>query len=243
MSKPRFPGRDGPGCSMGIADTDTTSGRAATARALLLSALALAACLCLWRGSQIFTVDSSSLASGSPEETRLAGLLEPVAGTGKVRVSLRNGADGTAHYLVMLDRVPEEGAELPARIEAVVAAVTGYDLAAGDTLSVQQFPFAAGTSARPEPAALIEMGALAILCALLAGALMTRQESPVSQPVEAPRADPSPVRLSPVRAMDADMIDDEAGPALRQAGQAASADPTGAAQVIRRWMNTSGGAA
>lgn len=228
---------------MGIGETDTTNGRAATARALLLSALALAACLCLWRGAQAFTTDTSSLTTGSPQETRLAGLLEPVAGAGKVRVSLRAGADGTAHYLVMLDRTPEEGAQLPARIEAVITSAAGYDAAAGDTLSVQQFPFAAGAGTRPEPAALIEIGALAALCALLAGALMSRQASPMPQPVEAPRAETSPVRLSPVRAMAPDMIDDEAGPALRKAGQAASADPTRAAQVIRRWMNTSGGAA
>lgn len=228
---------------MGIADTDSTSGRAATARALLLSAFALAACLCLWRGSQIFTADGVSLQSGSSEEVRLAGLLEPVAGSGKVRVSLRAGIDGSAHYLIMLDRAPEEGTELPARIEAVIAAAAGYDAAGGDTLSVQQFSFASGTSARPEPAALIEIGALAGLCVLLAGVLMSGQTSPVSQPAEFPRADTSPVRLSPVRAMPTDMIDEEAGPALRQAGQAASADPTGAARIVRRWMSASDGPA
>ncbi len=138
---------------MGFGETDTTSGRAATTRALLLSALAIAACLCLWRGAQVFTADATSLATGSPEEARLAGLLEPVAGAGKVRVSLRKSADGTAHYLVMLDRTPEEGAELPARIQAVIAAAAGYDAAAGDTLSVQQFPFSAGSGRALAPAA------------------------------------------------------------------------------------------
>lgn len=228
---------------MGHAGTDVRAGRAAIARGLLLSALALAGALLFWRGVEAFAASPAGALAGSTQEVRLARLLEPVAGAGKVQISVRETPDGVSHYLVMLDRAPENGAELVGRVEAVIAAAAGYNPAIGDTLSVQQFPFASGVASRPNLAAMTELGAISVLCGLILGAFFlgrSRRAEPVS--FEASLA-PTDARISTVRPIAGELIEEEAGPALSQAGQAAAMDPAGAAQVLRRWMRVSGGAA
>lgn len=233
---------------MGRSDRTTGDPAAGPARAVLLGALALALCLLGWRAVETFTAPVPAATPGPASTTNTLALLETVTGPGRVKLARLNSQQDARSFLVMVD------AEVPAdidtaRIETILAASAGFDKKAGDTLTVDVFPFAPGVSARPDRPALIEIGGLAVLSALLAGLLaMPRGPSrpdirdlddaaPAQRPATRLRA------IAPDRLGELDLLSADDSPAVRQAGDVAASNPAAAANVLRRWMRTGSDAA
>ena len=207
-------------------------------RQAALIALCLAACLLAWRGTALLTERPAPSGSVS-ETTDLTPLLEPVLGTGNFRLGGHTGEDGTRHVLILVDTAragDRLGSETRTRIETILAAATGFD-PASDQLQIQPLAFAPGTTGALERRDLIELGALAAICALLAYlSLVPGRREPAAHPVPAaqpdrPREDVPQLRAVPVEP-DPTPSDDH-GKAQRLARE----NPQETARILRGWMS------
>jgi flagellar biosynthesis/type III secretory pathway M-ring protein FliF/YscJ len=206
-----------------------------TTRILTLAALTLAAGVFCLRAVDLFSGGVQPANIGSALEQELTHLIEPVAGQGNVRVSVKGG--DTRTYLILLNG-PQLTAEQPSVLktnaEAIIKSAAPYN-AAKDTLTLSQFPFAQSVSGELTTLEIAEFSGLGLICILLLAGLVqpaSRQTEPRTQTTVAPETVPAeaPVRI-PARPI--------AEP--NRAAELAANDPDGTVRVLRAWMNDTGG--
>ena len=220
------------------ADTDANGMR--RARAISAFAAFVLLSLGIWQASEVFTQPASSKAPISLEQEKLLHVIEPLAGAGNVRVTVHRTDAGARSFLVMIDTANSTARGIGKDVEAIFTKAVGFDAARGDTLTVQEFPFADGASARPAPADLAQLGIIGLLVFLLswgafapapsAGtpALVSRKKERRSSRSDAPdRPRPVPVDLSPPE-----------GSSASAAAKTARENPAETAKVIRAWMRS-----
>lgn len=189
-----------------------------------------------WRAMTILTRPLPAPAGSQLERSSLS-LLETLAGPGDVRLSIRPYGGGKT-WLVLINQAETDAApQLSERIESVLVA-SGYFDPVRDTLSVQQYAFAPGLSLRPAPRDYAELTILAVLAGILGlAAIGMGRQTDHAQPLQMTAAQPdmpAPQSLKPVA------VQPRTQPRQMVAVKA-STDPSGAANVLRKWMNESGG--
>ena len=220
------------------ADTDVTGMR--RARAISAFAAFILLGLGIWRASEVFTQPAERSAPISLEQEKLLHVIEPLAGTGNVRLTVHRTDAGARNFLVMIDTANSTARGTGKDVEAIFTKAAGFDAARGDTLTVQEFPFAEGASARPAPTDLAQLGIIGLLVFLLSWAafapvpsagtpaLVSRKKERRSAQTASPRRTrPVPVDLSP-----------EEGSRAAAAAKTARENPTETANVIRAWMRS-----
>ena len=142
-----------------------------TTRILTLAALTLAAGVFCLRAVDLFSGGIETAAIGSPLEQELTHLIEPIAGAGNVRVSVKGG--NARKYLVLLNG-PQLNADQPSDIktsaEAIIKSAAPFN-AAKDTLTLSQFPFAYSVSGELTTLEIAEFSGLGLICILLLAGL------------------------------------------------------------------------
>ncbi len=214
----------------------TKSGMNAGPRLMVGLAFVLVLALGGWRAMTILTRPVPA-PTGSQLELGSLSLLETLAGPGDVRLSIRHNGGGKT-WLVLINRAETEAApQLSERIESLLVA-SGYFDPVRDTLSVQQYAFAPGLSLRPAPRDYAELAIFAALAGLLGLAAIgmgRRADDPQPLQMIAPEPDmPAPRPLEPAT------VQPRARPRQMVAVKA-NTDPARAANVLRDWMNESGG--
>lgn len=205
--------------------------RPSTTRLMALAAFILAAGLFSLRTYDTFSAVSSDPKGGALEQ-ELTYLLEPIAGTDKVRVSVTSSAPKTV--LVMIDgAIASDLRPLRSRIETILVAAMAFD-PERDTLTLSQFPFARGVGASLTPLQIAELTGLGLLTLLLLMIWGAPNRRPAVLPApndQRPPAQPprQPARLpAPVAALDSD---------YRDASALAEAKPHETAHLVRDWMS------
>jgi len=206
-----------------------------TTRILTLVALTLAAGVFCLRAVDLFSGGGQSAAIGSPLEQELTHLIEPLAGQGNVRVSVKGGETRT--YLVLLNG-PQLTADKPSILktnaEAIIKSAAPFN-AAKDTLTLSQFPFAQSVSGELTALEIAEFSGLGLICILLLAGLVqpaSRQTEPHTERSAAPETVPTEAPAKPVSRPIAEP---------NRAAEIAANDPDGTVRVLRSWMNDTGG--
>ena len=200
---------------------------------------ALAACMLLglglWRGAAVFTQPAETPLELTQQQQTLIHVLEPIAGNGNVRVTVRSTGRKTRDILVLFDTTGSDAAQLASDIEAMLGAAIGFDATAGDTLTVREFPFVGGSSAAPQMAELAELGVIGLLIFLLSwGAFAPQKYVPEAAPNRSRSRKLSEDRPPRTRPMAVDLS--APGSKSASAAKTANEDPSGTAKVIRAWM-------
>ena len=218
------------------AETDASG----TQRIRAICAIAAFALLGLatWQATDVFTRPVVSEVPISVEQQKLLHVIEPLAGAGNVRLSVRRAGAGSRDFLVMIDTSATAARGLGEDIESILTKAAGFSTANGDTLTVQEFAFAGGVTARPDAQDLAQLGIMGLLVFLLSwGAfapapsraapdVTSRRKSKRNELEEAPRRTrPVAVDLSPAETSR-----------VSAAAKAAQKNPSETANVIRAWM-------
>lgn len=190
-----------------------------------------------WRAAEVFTQPAVSDAPISLEQQKLLNVIEPLAGAGNVRINVHRTDAGARDFLVMIDTAGTPARGLGSDIEAVLTKAAGFSAAAGDTLTVQEFPFAEGASARPQPSELGQLGIMALLVFLLSWGAFAPAPSSAAPALVARKKDRKPTTTSTrrPRPVAVDISSPQASRAAT-AAQTASENPAETAKVIRAWM-------
>jgi len=208
-----------------------------TTRILTLIALFLAAGVLSIRAADLFTTPAQAPQNGSATERSLINLLEPVAGTGNIRVSIHGRFDRTVLVLFNGPQVATEDSEaITLEIETITKAALALDTAR-ETLTLSQFPFATTSQASISSLEMAELVGLGLLCALLTVMLIAPPSRTDAEHKTLPQdvtAQPSNLRL--VKEPPAAQVDAE----IDRAAQIAVNDPTGTARLIRQWIGEGG---
>lgn len=213
-------------------------------RLAALIALAITACLFAWRANTLLTDGAPATDAQTFQQRQLTSLLEPLFGTGNVRVASHTGSDGNRQFLVMIN---SEAQGIPVdrpvfeRVVTILESSAGYDRAA-DSLHVQPFAFAPGTAGGFRTIELYELGALGLIGLLLAFLMLMppgRQDKAAPATAAAPRKSDQPeiqpasqvMRSAPQPGTPAN--EDE----FALARNAAARDPKAAARLVRQWLS------
>ena len=218
------------------AETDVSG----TQRIRAICAVAAFALLGLvtWQATDVFTRPAVSEAPISVEQQKLLHVIEPLAGAGNVRLSVRRAGAGSRDFLVMIDTSATAARGLGEDIEAILTKAAGFSAATGDTLTVQEFAFASGANARPDSQDLAQLGIMGLLVFLLSwGAFAPAPSRAVPEITSRKKSrrnavDDAPRRSRPV-AVDLAQTDTST---VSTAAKAAQKNPTETANVIRAWM-------
>ncbi len=204
-------------------------------RLLAIVACALALGLAGWRTFDIMTKPASATLTGTAYEQELVSLIEPVAGSGHVRLNLHRSETGARTFLILIDGPEIRQNPHAIRIETLLASAAGFNAANGDRLDIQQFPFASGVSARPSEAELAELAGLGLLALLLGYMAFMPERTRLTAPTQTarPETEQSAPRL---RRMLPDASTLETPTHTRRATSEAARDPAAAAAVVRKWM-------
>lgn len=206
--------------------------KSSTTRLLTLIAFFLAVGVLSLRTVDLFTAAPAAQTVGHSTERALTNLLEPIVGTGNVRVAIRGAPERSFLILVNAPRTQTAASEIAASdIRAVIAASTGFQ-AERDTLTITQIPFARSVSGQLSTLDMLEFIGLGLLCAALLVVLISPAQTETSQPETRPATDP--IRPRPVAITPTDENVD-------RAGNLAANDPLGTARLIRKWMGSSEG--
>lgn len=207
-------------------------------RAICAIAAFVLLALATWRATDVFTQPVISDAPISVEQQKLLHVIEPLAGAGNVRLSVRRAGAGSRDFLVMVDTSTSAARGLGADIEAILTKAAGFSPKNGDTLTVQEFAFAQGASARPGTQDLAQLGIMGLLIFLLswgafaplpsraAPEVTSRKKSKRQTSVDAPRR-PRPVAVD---------IGQSEPSRVSAAARTAQNNPEETANVIRAWM-------
>ena len=194
----------------------------------------------IWRASDVFTQPAVGTAAISLEQEKLLHVIEPLTGPGNVRVSVRRSEAGERDFLVMIDTASSGARDLGQQIEAILGKAAGFTAAQGDTLTVQEFPFADGARARPEASELAQLGIMGLLVFLLSwGAFAPASSAPAPEithrkkPRRGGPAAPEDARRPRPVAVDMTPSD---GSSAAAAAKTASDNPAETAKIIRAWM-------
>lgn len=206
--------------------------RAPTLRWFGLVAIFIAAGLFTLRAYVTFSGPQSTPV-GSAVEQHVTYLLEPITGNDKVRVSISGLAPKV--ILVMVDGdMATDLRPQRARIESILVAAIGFD-PERDTLTLTQFPYAAGVGSSLTALEIGELLALGGLTALLLTLWLVRAPMYVEEgrPSDEPRA---PVAISHPSAR----LTPSAPPLasnLSEAADLAEKRPNETAELVRNWMS------
>ncbi|MEQ3745189.1 MAG: hypothetical protein ABNH53_03015 [Henriciella sp.] len=214
----------------------TAANRTPTTRILTLAAIIIAAGVLSFRALDLFASPAAPI-NGSALEQRAINLLEPLIGNNAVRVSIA-GTEGRT-ILILLDGPAENlDPSLKANIEVILTASVGYG-APRDTLTIKQFPFAAGTGTRLSPLQMAEFTGLGLLCMTLLASLMLQNRS-------ATPAEMQPSQLPAKRAsrpQQPEQASTLASPDIAKAADMAERNPSDTVHILRNWMTGSEDAA
>ncbi|MEZ5997295.1 MAG: hypothetical protein R3B98_01195 [Hyphomonas sp.] len=213
-------------------------GATPSTRAVAFAALVLVLGLGGWRTMDVLTRAPAAPGPLSQAEASLLSVAEAVAGKGHVRVSVTQRAGQPRHVLVLLDKGVDSD---PDTVVRLMTAAAGIDDSKGETLDLQQVPFAPETTGQPTPADWTELGLLGLLAGLIAW--LGFRPSPVSVPapaVEILRETLPAARMAPAAAQPR-----PAATPVRstEAADLARRDPARAAEIVRGWMGKPGDAA
>ena len=220
---------------MGMMPAQTDGAGHRRARMICAFAALVLLGLGLWRGAEIFTKPAGAPDFISQEQQTLLHVLEPLAGAGNVRLTVRREEGGSRTFLVFVNTAAGNIRPLAREIETTLVHAAGFSSAKGDALTVREFPFAAGTSAAPQPRELIELGVIALLVFLLSWGAFAPQSAPAERTARKkpkPAANDAAPRPRPV-AVD---VTPMPGSQAASAAKSASEDPAGTAKIIRAWM-------
>jgi len=207
-----------------------TEPRPGRLRPVLAAALLLALCLLGWRAHTVLIAPHLTGPAHSGADTlRAPGPADPLAAqaeyllapfTGEAHVRVIR-ASSPAALLILIDTASPTGAALTAdRIGELLSTGGLYDPLAGETLSVQRLAFAGAAETGLPLAAGLELAALGVLAALLAGALLADGRMGAA----------SRARLPAGAGRSPDAI------ALPSALNARQADPERVAALLRKWI-------
>jgi len=213
----------------------------ATGTRRLRAICALAACILLglgiWRGAEVFTQPADTSAHLSEEQRALLHVIEPLAGTGNVRVTVFPTSQSTRDFLVLIDSLRNSPRSLAKDIEAILGSAAGFNATLGDTLTVREFPFVDGLAASPKATELAELGVLSILVFLLAWGAFAPPKQVVESSGRAKSKRTADDRPSRTRPVAVDLVSANDSKAV-SAAKTATDDPAGTANVIRAWMRS-----
>ena len=207
-------------------------GRAMRLAALVI--LAIAVSLGVWRAASLLT--GPDLTARSPAEASISGLVDPVAGAGRSRVSVTYNSEGGRTVFVLLDSAA--GGAAP-ELRRILPVASGLDTSGADRLIIEQTQFARGLPGHPDSAAWMELGGLGLICLIAAGmavaSLRTRGEIAQSaRPRSLPEREEAGPRPEPVRTLRPVAP----APLPADAADVARRDPARAAAVLRGWMQS-----
>ena len=215
-------------------------------RLAALIALAITACLFAWRANTLLHDGLADSEAQTFEQRQLTSLLEPVFGRNNVRLASNSVEDGSRRFLVMVNSASDDvvvDAPTFERMVTILEAAAGYDRAT-DSLHVQPFEFASGTTGGLHMIDLYELGAISLVGFLLLFTALTpsrgRQELPMplrqdNDPPLATETRPPPQlrpALVPHKAANEDVGE--------QARQLARENPHETARILKAWMNQEG---
>ncbi|RCL86284.1 hypothetical protein [Hyphomonas sp.] len=209
-------------------------------RAVALFALVIAGVLGSWRASDLFTQPVESWVPGSAIETSLMGILEPVAGTGNIRLSVSGDGRSGRSVLILL---ASDASETAPTLQRLASSAILLSPETGDQLIIEQADFARGVAGRPDVTGWTELGLYALLCGLLAwvGFRAPLDAAPAATSTGAP-ADRKSTRIE-----SADIIPVSKPRPVRQPDPDAASlvrkDPARTASILRSWMRGEGDAA
>ncbi len=205
---------------------------------------AFAACILLglgiWRAAEVFTQPAATAASIGLEQEKLLHVIEPLAGAGNVRLIVRPTDAGARDFLVMIDTASRTAQGIGKEIEAILEKAAGFNAAAGDTLTVQEFPFAEGASARPGPDELAQLGIIGLLVFLLSWGAFAPAPSNASSSLAArkkTRKDANAIPPQRPRPVAVDLTPSD-GSNAATAAKTANENPVETAKIIRAWMRS-----
>lgn len=205
--------------------------RTPTIRLLALAALLLAAGVFALRATALFSAPAPAPA-GDRIEQELTWLLEPITGADKVRVSVTGRTERT--ILIMVDgEIASDLRGLRLQVETVLEGALGYRPET-DTLTLTQFPFAAGVGTALAPIDMAELTGLGLLCGLLLVSLVSRR---APRPAELERAAPPPRPAYAEQMARTPAPEPAGGSDLHAASQLAESKPNETAQLVRGWMS------
>ena len=194
----------------------------------------------IWRGSEVFTQPAVSAAPISLEQEKLLHVIEPLAGAGNVRITVHRADAGARNFLVMLDTANSTARGIGENVEAILTKAAGFNAARGDTLTVQEFPFADGASARPAQSDLAQLGIIGLLVFLLSWAAFAPAPSAGSPALVSRKKERRPAQdqgQSRQRLVPIDLTPPD-GSSAASAAQTARENPTQTAKIIRAWMRS-----
>lgn len=214
----------------------TAANRTPTTRILTLAAIIIAAGVLSFRALDLFASPAAPV-TGNALEQRAANLLEPLVGSNAIRVSI-TGKEGR-NILILLDGpAASVNAELQSNIDAILTASVGYR-AERDTLTINQFPFAAGTGTSLSPLQMAEFTGLGLLCMTLLASLMLQSKQ--ATPSEMLPNQASLKRPSRDTRHEATAV--LASPEVLSAADMAQQNPDDTVHILRNWMTESEDAA
>lgn len=203
-------------------------------RILIMLPLLLVLCLGGWRLNTMLQTQASPQPQAGLDET-LTGLVEPIAGAGNIRISISENAAGHKTALVVLNALSKDAVAQIEVVKRIILTGASIDLEAGDSVVIEQVPFASNMSSGLSTDNMIELGVFAALLGLMAMAALKSRDSDVAS---LPQADGSLRARSQSLDIETMATKTPAG-APRQTKNLAKTvneDPAAAANVLRGWM-------
>lgn len=207
-------------------------------RIMVMLPLLLVLCLGGWRLNTMLQTQTAPHPQAGLDET-LTGLVEPIAGAGNIRISISENAAGQKTGLVVLNALSKDAVAQIEAVKRIILTGASIDLEAGDSVVIEQVPFASNMSSGFSTDNMIELGAFVALLALMAMAALKSRDGDTAS---LPRAETS-LRARPQDIDIETMATKTVASAPRQTNNLAKTvneDPAAAAEVLRSWMRGTG---
>ena len=191
----------------------------------------------IWRGAEAFQPVTETPVQLSEQQQQILHVVEPLAGAGNVRVTVRRAGKAARDFLILINSPGGALQPIAKDIEAILGSAVGFDAGRGDTLTVREFPFAKGVAGGPDIAEMVELGVIGLLVFLLSwGAFAPAKVEPELVTRTRPKrtSEVKPARTRPV-AVD---LSQSGGGKMSSAAKTATEDPAGTAKIIRAWMRS-----
>ena len=203
-------------------------------RIMVVLPLLLVLCLGGWRLNTMLQTQATPQPPSGLDET-LTGLVEPIAGMGNIRISISENLAGHKTALVVLNALSKDAVAQIETVKRIVLTGANIDLEAGDTVVIEQVPFASSMSGGLSTDNMIELGIFVALFGIMAMAAVKNRDS---ETVSVPQAEASFRARS--QGLDIEAVASKTAPsAPRQTSKLAKTineDPAAAAEVLRGWM-------
>lgn len=201
---------------------------------MVMLPLLLVLCLGGWRLNTMLQTQAMPQTQAGLDET-LTGLIEPIAGAGNIRISISQNAAGQKTALVVLNALSKDAVAQIETVKRIVLTGANIDLEVGDTVVIEQVPFASSISGGLSTDNMIELGVFVALLGLMAIAAVKNRDSEIAS---VPQTEAS-FRARP-QSLDIEAAVSKNAPSVpRQTSKLAKSineDPAAAAEVLRGWM-------